>query len=114
MPRIERFHVTITTGASGHESPVRFDFNGHTLPFEDSTGSTESGASFEGSFAARSVAHSVAILGPEAGSWDIERVTVRYESGDGDPWDGTFGPITLDDSTALDIWHDRPLETFDV
>ena len=114
MPRIDRFTVTIQTGATGNAGPVRFDFNGHTMGFEESDGGTGGGERFEGSFAARSVAHSVALVGPEDGTWDIERITVRYETTDGDPWDVSFGPITLDGFTALDIWHDRPLPTFDV
>jgi len=114
MPRIERIDIAIKTGAQGTTSPVTFQFNGHQLAFEDVSGGTGESETFEGGFELNSFAHSVALNGPEAGSWDVEEIRVSYGLGDSEPYEICFGKIQLDETNAVDIWRDPPPPTFDV
>lgn len=114
MPRVNTFKVEITTGETGQPGPVRFDFNGHTMEFQNVKGGTGPGETFEGSFDARSFAHSVALVGPAEGKWAIDKLVITYHADASDPYTVTFGNVVLDDTTALDIWRDKPLPAFDV
>lgn len=114
MPRIiETMTLHIHTGARGTADPALLRFNGHEVALEPTSGGTGPGEVLEARFSPASFAHSVALSGPTSGEWDIERVSVRYKSV-GAPWTVTFGPITLDGETAVDIWQDAPPPTFDV
>ncbi len=113
MPRISSLQVEIVTADAGTESPVMVVFNNHPMPFPQYRGGTAAGETFEGRFSPNSFAHSVAIEGPAEGQWAIERLSVTYE-GAGEPWTVRFGAVTLDAETALDIWQEPPLPTFDV
>lgn len=114
MPRMNNFEVEIVTGAAGAAGPVKFDFNGHTMEFPKPTGGTGPGETFRGSFDARSFAHSVALVGPAEGRWQIARLAITYSCDNAAPYVVTFENLELDDSVALDIWRPPPLATFDV
>ena len=116
MPRLNNFSIKIETGDAGTDTPVRCAFNGHTLALEKIGGGTGPDEIYEGEFAPRSFAHSFTILGPIEGEWKIKRMTVTYDCDDGspDPYTITFGEVTLDASTEVDVWQERPLPTFDV
>jgi len=114
MARIERLEVRIQTGAQGTDSEVKFQFNGHTLAFDSPSGGTGAGEIFEGSFDLMSVAHSIALNGPESGEWAIEEVQVTYHPSNGDSWDLRWGPIALNGANAVNLWQEAPTPTFDV
>ena len=50
MPKVNTFKVKVQTGPQGMSETVHFNFNNHKMPFENVTGSTEAGETFEGSF----------------------------------------------------------------
>ncbi len=114
MARIERLALRLQTGARGTPGPVLVEFNGHELGCGPGAGGTDAGEVFEGQVEPRSVAHSVVLVGPESGDWDLERIEVTYDPGDGEPWTVCLGPVSLDPRTAVDIWRPRPLPVFDV
>lgn len=114
MPKLNNFKVKIETGDQGTQGPVQFNINNHTLPFENPTGETGAGGVFEGGFNVNSFAHSLTLVGPEEGQWHIKRVQVDFDCESVKPYSVTFGEVTLDDASQLDIWQDPPLPTFDV
>ena len=114
MPRVNTFKVKVQTGQQGMSEPVHFNFNNHQLKFEDVTGSAESGKFFEGKFEVNSFAHSLTLIGPQSGKWEIEKITVEYECENEKPYTVQFGTITLDEATEVNIWQDPPALVFDV
>ncbi len=114
MPRVNRLAISIETGESGRSEPVTFEFNGHELPFENVSGGTGPNEVFEGEFAPNSFAHSVVLVGPKEGEWNIAGFTVNYEIMGDDPYTVRFGEVTLDQETSVNIWQDPPLKAFDV
>jgi hypothetical protein len=114
MARIDRLEIRIQTGSQGSDSEVKFQFNGHTLPFDNPSGGTGAGEVFEGAFDLMSVAHAVALNGPESGEWAIDKIAVTYHPSMGDPWDLCWGPVLLDATNAVNLWAEAPTPTFDV
>ena len=114
MPRINTFKVKVQTGQQGTSEPVHFNFNNHKLPFENVTGSAESGKEFEGSFDVNSFAHSLTLVGPESGKWEIEKVSIEYDCENEKPYTVHFGKVNLDETTEVNIWQDLPVPAFDV
>ncbi len=84
------------------------------MPFENGTGSAQSGQVFEGSFDVNSFAHSLTLVGPESGKWEIENITIEYDCENEKPYTVQFGAVTLDDKTEVNIWQDPPVPAFDV
>lgn len=114
MPRVLTFKVKIETGKQGLNEKVHFNFNNHKLPFENAKGSTEPGENFEGSFDVNSFAHSLTLVGPEKGNWEIEKITVDYDCEGEKPYQVNLGAITLDETTEVNLWQDPPVPAFDV
>ena len=96
------------------EEPARFSFNSHLLPLEDFSGGTNPGEICEGGYEVRSVAHSMALVGPDKGEWSLKKITVDFECENTPPHSAEFPAVELNDTTELDIWKDPPLPTFDV
>ena len=94
--------------------PVKFSINGHSLPFVGAQGGTESGQVFEGGYDVNSFAHSLTIVGPEKGQWNIKKMTIDYKSEGIEPYSVTFGEAMLDETNEVNIWKDPPLPVFDV
>ncbi len=114
MPKLNNFKLKIETGDSGTPGPVQFSINSHTLPLENTKGETVPGGIFEGGFDVNSFAHSLTLVGPEQGQWHIKKVHVDFDCESVEPYSVTYGEVTLDDGSQLDIWQDPPLPTFDV
>lgn len=114
MPRVNTFKVKVETGQNGMSEPVHFNFNNHKLAFESIEGSAESEQVFQGSFDVNSFAHSLTLVGPESGTWDIKKITVDYDCEGEKPYTVNYGGITLDETTELNIWQDPPVPAFDV
>ncbi len=113
MPRVTELQLVIETGDVPLEQPVILVFNNHPIPVPADSGGTGAGETFEGRFRPNSFAHSVALQGPEAGEWAVNGVTVTYRSG-ADEWTVRWGAVTLTAETAVDIWEDPPLPSWDV
>ena len=114
MPRVHSFKVRIETGAQGTAGLVQFNFNSHTMPFETITGSTESGAVFEGRFVVDSFCHSLTLVGPDSGTWDIDAMTVEFECDEMEPYSVHYGAVSLDEATEVNLWRPAPAPIFDV
>lgn len=114
MPKLSNFRIKIETGNPGVTGPVQFSINGHTLPLENTHGGVEAGQVFEGGYDVGSFAHSLTLVGPEKGQWNIKKMTVDYKSDGVEPYSVTFGEVTLDETTEVNIWKDPPLSVFDV
>ena len=114
MPKVNTFKVKVQTGSQGMSEPVHFNFNNHNMEFENVIGSAESGKDFEGNFEVNSFAHSLTLVGPQSGKWDVEKIIVEYDCENEEPYTVQFGSVTLDDTTEVNIWQDPPVPAFDV
>ncbi len=114
MPRVNSFKVKVKTGQQGMLEAVHFNFNNHKLAFDNVVGSAESGKNFEGSFEVNSYAHSLTLVGPVKGKWEVENITVEYNIENEKPSEVHFGAVTLDESSEVNIWQDPPVPAFDV
>lgn len=114
MPRLEQFHLTIHTGEQGRKDYPRYEINGFQVDFDEVDGAAESGQTLTVTGRPRSFPHALALVGPEDGRWDIERIEAVYECGGAEPYSVRMGAVTLDGETNLNIWHEPPLPTLDV
>lgn len=114
MPKLNNFKVTIETGDSGAGGPVLFNINSHKLPFENVEGGTGPGETFEGGYDVNSFAHSLSLVGPQEGKWDIKKIVIDYQIENTPPYSLTLGAVTLDETNEVNIWQDPPLPTFEV
>ena len=114
MPKLNRFKITVETGDTATEGPVLFNINNHELPFEDASGGTGKGEIFKGGFEINSFAHTLNLVGPKEGLWNIKKITVDYECESAEPYSVNFGEVTLDGQTEVNIWQDPPIAAFDV
>ena len=79
MPKLNKFKIYIETGNKGMEEPARFCFNSHVLPLEALSGGTKPGEILEGGYDVNSVAHSMTLVGPEKGTWSLQKIKVDFE-----------------------------------
>ena len=114
MPKLIGFKINIETGKHGLQEPVKFGINGHELLLEGAQGGTGPGQVLEGGYSVNSFAHSLTIIGPEKGQWNIKKITVDYKSEGIEPYSVTFGEVTLDETTEVNIWNDPPTPSYDV
>jgi len=114
MPKIDKIGIEIETGERGMAGPVQLEFNGHKLNFDTLSGDTEPHSSYEGEFEVGSFGHSVVLVGPEEGEWDIQQLKVTYSLEGEDGYSLRFAPLTLGDNHSLNLFIPRPRPTFDV
>lgn len=114
MPKVRSIACEIQTGAVGTTSDVYLAFNGHPIQLVGPSGGTGTGETLSGTFSPMSVAHSVTLLGPAEGAWQIDVIAVTYEMEGGEPYTVRFGPVTLDTENQVSIWAEPPRPTFDV
>ncbi len=114
MPRLERIELKITTGERGPNRTPRYEINGFSLDFDEIEGGNGPGEILELAGEPQSFPHSLALVGPAEGHWDITGAEITYQVMGGDPYVVRLGPITLDDESNLNIWHDRPPVLLDV
>jgi hypothetical protein len=114
MPRLEQFELKIKTGERGPNRMPRYEINGFALDFEEVEGGNGPGEVLEVIGAPQSFPHSLVLTGPAEGYWDIEEIEATYEVMGGDPYTIRMGPVTLDDESNLNIWHERPAVLLDV
>jgi len=113
MAKLDKFQIKITTGDKALEEPVRMKFNNHVFELENTSGSTETGAVFEGEFQPRSFVHGFTLLGPENGQWAVDKIEMIYEI-EQDKVQVAFGQVLLDDSNEVNVWKEKEPEVFDV
>ena len=114
MPKLNSFKVKIETGGQGTSGPVLFSINRHNVPFENVTGTTDAGEVFEGEYAINSFAHSLTLVGPEKGQWDIKKISVEFVCENIKPYSVTYGEVSLNEASQVNLWQDPPQPVFDV
>jgi hypothetical protein len=114
MPKLNRFTIEVETGEIGADLPVHFTINNHKMPLEDTQGGVGPTQIFSGGFEIGSFVHSLTLVGPETGQWDICKMTVGYDCEHTPPYSVTFDAFKLDETTEVNIWQDPPLPTWDV
>lgn len=114
MPKLNSFKIKIETGDQGTDGPVLFSINRHNMPFENVTGVTDAGQVFEGDFEVNSFAHSLTLVGPEKGEWNIKKISVDFNCEGTQPYSMSYGEVTLDENSQANLWQDPPQPVFDV
>lgn len=114
MPRLESFSLTIKTGDTGPSYMPRYSINGFELDFDELEGGTGAGETLVANGAPQSFPHTLTLIGPDEGSWDIEGAELNYEVAGGEPYQVKLGAVTLADDEDLNIWHERPEKVIDV
>jgi hypothetical protein len=113
MPLLDTLELKIKTGQRGLGQPPSYAINGHTVEFEEITGGVGPHETVEVSHSPRSFAHSLMLIGPDEGFWDIEQIDATFHIG-GNPYAVRLGAVTLDNETKLNLWYDRPPALLDV
>lgn len=113
MPRLDTLELTIKTGARGLSHVPTYAINGHTVEFEEAKGGVGPLETIEVSHSPQSFAHSLMLIGPDEGYWDIEQIDATFHVA-GKPYAVRLGAVTLDSETKLNLWYDRPPALLDV
>jgi hypothetical protein len=113
MPRLDTLKLKIITGKRGPGSIPRYEINSFEIDFDDVTGSNNPGGTLELEGAPQSFPHSLALIGPDQGHWDIESLTATYYTGD-DSHTVNLGSVTLDGETKLNLKYESQAELIDV
>lgn len=108
------FTLRIRTGEKGLNRPPQYSINGFTLDFEQITGGTGPGETAEVTGKPESFPHSLVLVGPTEGHWDIAGVEATYHCAGEPPYSIRLGAVTLDDRSDLNIWYARPERVIDV
>ena len=114
MPKLKSFNVIIETGDSGIEEKIQFSVNGFKVPLDNVTGSSQPGKTMEAGYEINSFPHSLTLVGPEKGKWNIKKMCVEYHVENEEPYSISFGEITLDETNEVNIWQEPPMPTIDV
>jgi hypothetical protein len=114
MPRLDTFELQIRTGEHGLAEPPRYSINGFPLEFDEVEGGTGPGETARVVAAPQSYPHSLLLLGPQEGAWDIAGMTATFYCMGEEPYVLRFSPVTLDDRSDLNIWRERPIRTIEV
>ncbi len=113
MPILQSVTLRIRTGARGIDRVPLYAINSHEIPFDEIKGGCQSGETLDVSGSPRSFPHSLVLLGPDEGAWDIEEIDVTLHT-DGEPYTVRLGAITLDGETKLNLWYECPPVLLDV
>lgn len=114
MPKLNTFTLNIKTGQRGPGGVPQYAINGFALDFDDSSGSIDPGATLQATGNPESFPHSLTVIGPTEGSWDIESIEATYQCLGEEPYTVRLGAVSLDDQSDLNIWYQRPERVIDV
>lgn len=114
MPKLSSFTLKIKTGRQGRSDVPQYAINGFTLDFDNASGSMQTGETLEATGTPESFPHSLTLIGPPEGGWDIEGIEASYQCVGEEPYTVRLGALTLDDQSDLNIWHQRPERMIDV
>jgi len=106
--------LKILTGQRAPSKPPTYEINGFEIAFDEMAGSLVPGGTLELKGSPQSFPHSLALLGPNEGYWDIERIDATYYSGTDDHYTIRLGAVTLDGESKLNLKYDRQPELLDV
>lgn len=114
MPRLESFTLKLQTGERGLGTMPRYAINGFPLDFDEVKGGVGANETAELTGSPQSFPHSLVLIGPEEGAWDIAGITATYKCAGAQPYTVRLGAVTLDDDADLNIWYQRPARVLDV
>jgi len=114
MPRLETFSMKVATGERGLGVTPKFAINGFPLDFDDVQGGFGPGETAELKASPQSFPHSLVLVGPDEGAWDVRDILITYHCAGAQPYSVRLGSVTLEDDTDLNIWHQRPARVLDV
>lgn len=114
MAFLEQFTLRLTTGGEGPGERPRYAINGFSLDFDELKGGTGPGETLEASGSPESYPHSLVLHGPKTGQWEISGIELTYYCMDDEPYTVRLGPVTLDNESDLNLWHERPAYVFAV
>ncbi len=114
MPKLSSFYVEIKTGENGRDDQPTFVINGFELPFDQPEGSCGPGETFTATGNPASFAHSLHLIGPKDGDWDVDELKITYFGEGDEPYSFRFKPFTLTSDTNANIWRAKPAPAFDV
>lgn len=114
MPKLDTFELTVKTGERGRNDVPRYTINGFPLDFDEVSGGVGSGETLQAKGRPQSFPHTLTLIGPDEGEWDIESMTMTYHCAGDDPYTLRFGSFTVDEESEVNIWHNRPAPVFDV
>ncbi len=114
MPKLNTFDVVVKTGKSGRTTTPKWIINGFTVEFDQTSGGTGPGETFEATGNPGSFPHTLLLSGPEEGTWEIEEATVTYYPNGAQPYTVKLGAVSVDAESDLNIWYEQPQPVFDV
>ena len=114
MPRLESFTMKVSTGERGLAELPKYAINGFPLEFDEVKGGFGPGESAETLASPQSFPHSLVLVGPEEGAWDVREILITYHCAGAQPYSVRLGAVTLEDDTDLNIWHQRPARVLEV
>lgn len=114
MPKLNSFTLSIKTGSHGPGGVPQYAINGFALDFDEASGSIDAGATLYATGNPESFPHSLTVIGPPEGLWDIESIEASYQCVGEEPYSVRLGAVTLDDQSDLNIWYQRPERVIDV
>lgn len=113
MPKLDSFEITIKTGSKGRAEFPKYSINGFPLDFDEQSGGVGPGETFVAKGSPRSFPHSLALMGPSEGDWEIEAMSIDYHVSREEPYTVRFGTFDVDNESDVNIWHEPPPEVFD-
>lgn len=83
MHRIDTVRLTISTGAEGHDEPVRIAAGGALLELHRISGGTRSGETMVGEHFLGCRMASLELLAPERSAWSIRELEIQIRTSEG-------------------------------
>jgi hypothetical protein len=114
MPRLDTFTLKIRTGSQGMPGAPKYSINGFPLEFDALQGTTAPEEVLEVTGHPQSFPHSLLLLGPEEGAWEIQQLEATYHCANETPYTVRLGAVTLDSRSDLNVWYPRPPKVIDV
>ena len=114
MAKLNSFRLTITTGGTGPGAIPRYSINGFLVDFDETQGGVGVGETFVAAASPYSFPHTLLLVGPESGTWEIEKMDAWYDCEGEEPYTVLLGAVTLDAQSDLNLWYERPERVLDV
>jgi hypothetical protein len=111
---LQSFSLVVKTGKRGNADVPRYAINGFPLDFDESSGGCGPGEIFQATGNPQSFPHSLLLVGPADGEWDIEETTVTLWLEGAPPYVVRLGAATLDERSDLNLWYDPPLPVYNL
>lgn len=102
---IQTQQLTLDAGtpSPGTPVPVRIRINQFVVPLNRLKGDLEPGHTYEGSLDINSVVHSLELMGPPSGRWEIDSMTATFRMDNGSHVHEMVS-ISLDANQPTNIW----------